>query len=289
MLLKNIFISLLLITSIFAALPPDVQRRIDLDNMNSYLKMQDKSTIVIKAKVTSVKEIVPNIDPKSRMSYYEKIVLKIQKSEVLRNKNNIEIPSNMIISYDVFVGNMMPGPKVDNVLIPDKNRIYTFYLSDGLSLNASNYSIDTEDNQLREYALGEVNFKLVEMETMDFEDFKIYDMPPKNKIFRFNKTLDSKTKDKIKSFLQEAQYKKYNFINIRAYSAQTLSEEDRFDNTYMQVQQINRFLEKELKIDPNKITFSMNYEAKKVCTEENKSQFKQPCNEINLWIDLVLK
>ena len=170
---KSILLVVMLVSVVSAALPPNIQREIDLANMKSYLEMQDQSNIVLKAKVTSVKEITPDIDPKSRMSYHEKIILEIQTLKIIRNKNNIKIPSKMLIRYSVYIPNMMPGPKVDNVMIPDKDKTYTFYLSDDLSLNASNYSIDTADNSLKEYALSELNFHIEEIITIDFEEFKL--------------------------------------------------------------------------------------------------------------------
>ena len=286
--LKSIVFVVIFVELVSAALPPSVQREIDLSNMKSYLEMQDESSIVLKAKVRSSKEIVPEIDPKSRMAYTKKIILEIQTSKIIRNKNNIKIPPSILLRYGVYVPNMMPGPKVDNVLVPNQDKIYTFYLSDDLSLNASNYSIDTEDNSLRKYALDEVNFHIEELVSIDFEELKPYNMAPINKIFRFQKVLDQKTKEKIKDFLLKTEYKKYRFINIKAYSSQNIEHIERFKNTYLQVKQVTRFLEKTLKIDPNKIKFSMDTEAKKLCTQKNKSKFEKPCIEINLWVDIVL-
>lgn len=139
---------LLCSTLLFAALPPEVQKRIDMEMMQSNLQLQEESSIVVKASVIKQEEIAPKNAHKRRGSYYNRVNLVIKVEEILRNKSSISINETIYLEYSVFILNYMTGPKVYNIKVPTLHKSYIFYLDDNLRLSAENYSIDSLDNAL---------------------------------------------------------------------------------------------------------------------------------------------
>ena len=147
------FITLVFANNLYCALPPWVQKERDLEMMEENLQLQRNSPVVLLAEVLHKEEIIPPQDKTHRRSFRKKIVLTIKPIKVIRNRHNIVINKELGVRYSVVVANGMVGPKVYNTKIAQQNQKYIFYFNDNLSLSASNYSIDTEDSELRQEAV----------------------------------------------------------------------------------------------------------------------------------------
>jgi len=129
-----------------AALPPRVQDRIDRERsaLNSTLKEQ--ASIILKAEVISYQHKSTSNNQSYSHRYNEIITLTIRPIQVIRNRDNINIPDDITLSYAIFVprGGWV-GPKFFNMLTVVKEKEYKFYLDNYFSPTARDESIETLD------------------------------------------------------------------------------------------------------------------------------------------------
>jgi len=144
------FIMLVMVSNLYAALPPWIQKERDLEMMSKNLQLQRNSSIVLLAKVLKKEERIPLEAKSKRRSFRKRIILTIEPIKVIRNRHNKNIEKTLHVSYSVIVANGMVGPKVYNTKITQENKNYVFYFNDNLALSASNYSIDSENSELKQ-------------------------------------------------------------------------------------------------------------------------------------------
>ena len=148
------FITLIVMTSnLYSALPPWIQKERDLEMMSENLQLQRNSSIVLLAKVLKKEERIPLEAKSKRHSYRKSIILTIKPIKVIRNRHDVKIKNVLHVSYSVIVANGMVGPKIYNTKIAQEKQNYIFYFNDDLALSASNYSIDTENSELKQEAI----------------------------------------------------------------------------------------------------------------------------------------
>ena len=264
---------LLLSISLNSALPPKVQRQIDLSMMQKNLNLQEKSPIVVEAKVIKKEEIIPKIDKDSRKSYHKKIILSIEVTKIIQNRHNIDVKKDINIRYFVRMANGMVGPKVFSVKVPNEDESYIFYLNDDYSLSARNYSIDSLKNDFKNEALRNKKYFKPEISFDTLE----YDLPIVRKDFVVIDNITSDVKEEIKKFLNTQK----GTIKIVGHTDTKGTDDYNFALSIFKANKVKRFLVKELGYKSADIKALGYGESRPKCIKQSEQLWSKPCSEIN--------
>lgn len=250
-------------TVLLAALPPRVQKRIDMAMMKTNLELQNKSPVVIEAKVIKIKETLPGNIQRGGRSYYKQVHLVIQVNEIIRNNNAVAINEKIYLDYSVFMPNAMPGPKVFSIMVPKLHESYIFYLNNNLGFSARNYSIDSLTHKFHNIATSEIRKNA-----------------PKSKTIRFDLALTSQVKEEIKKFLRTHKYRKNLFLKISSYSYKS-TDEYSFSLSMTRANRVKNFIIGELNYKEKNVAAISYGNMDPICIDLNTNDFKKPCSEIN--------
>lgn len=253
-------LSIILLTSfLYGALPPSVQKRIDLEMMQENLLLQNESPIVLEALVVKKEELLPSKGVPIIGSYDKEIILTLKPIKTIRNKNKKSLENNFKIKYFVLVANGMVGPKIFNIQIPKKDKNYIFYLNDDYTLSAKNYSIDTLDNDLQNEALeNPIEF---------MKDFEFIDR------------LRDATKYKIKKFLSK--HDAMDALVLIGHTGLKGTQEYNLSLSMSKAQATKKFIIEELGYKKVDIQVKAYGESKPRCTEKNQDNYKKKCEKVN--------
>jgi predicted RND superfamily exporter protein len=268
-----ILVGLLFFTVLNSALPPKVQRQIDLSMMQKNLNLQEKSPVVVEAKVVKKEEIIPKIDKESRKSYHKKIILSIEVTKIIQNRHNIDVKKDINIRYFVRMANGMVGPKVFSVKIPNQNESYIFYLNADYSLSARNYSIDTLKSDFKNKALRNKKYFKPEISFDTLE----YDLPIIRKDFIVIENITSEVKDEIRKFLNTQK----GTIKIVGHTDTKGTDDYNFALSISKANKVKRFLVRELGYKKSDIEALGYGESRPKCIKQSQHLWSKPCSEIN--------
>ena len=276
-----VLICLFFSISLFSALPPSVQRQIDLDMMQKNLNLQEKSPIVVEAMVLKKEEISPKIDKKVRIPYDKEIILTVKVTKIIQNRHNIDVKKNINIRYFVRMSNGMVGPKVFNVKIPNENESYIFYLNDDYSLSARNYSIDTLKNYFKNEALRNKKYFKPEISFDTLE----YDFPIIRKDFIVIDNITPEIKEEIKKFLNTQK----GTIKIVGHTDTKGTDDYNFALSISKAKKVKRFLVRELGYKKSDIEVLGYGESRPKCIKQSEHLFEKPCSKINPRVTITIQ
>ncbi len=276
-----VLIGLFFSTSLYSALPPKVQREIDLSMMQKNLELQKKSPIVVEAMVVKKEEITPVMDKKMRKPYNKKIFLTINVIKIIQNRHNIDVKQSIDIRYFVMMSNGIVGPKVFNVKIPNENESYIFYLNDDYSLSARNYSIDTLNNDFKNEALRNKKYFKPEISFGTLE----YDLPIIKKDFIVMENITLKVKEEIKKFLstQKGTIKIVGHTDIKG------SDDYNLALSILKAKKVRRFLVRELGYKKSDIEVFGYGESRPKCIKQSQHLWSKPCSKINPRVTITIQ